>query len=58
MNKEQRIEKCAKCEYVKIISGGGNWTFPGCYHRPHRGKWCAEVESCPKDIKNANVEMA
>lgn len=38
--------RCKGCNYVRIV-WAGNWSFPGCCHKPYRGKWCAEIEECP-----------
>lgn len=38
--------RCANCEYARVVSGGG-WSFLGCYRKPYKGKWVAEIKDCP-----------
>ena len=38
--------RCDKCEHCKVTSSG-SWSFFGCYCKPYRGKWVAEIKDCP-----------
>lgn len=35
------------CEYARMISANGGWSFYGCTHEPYHGKWIAEITKCP-----------
>ena len=35
------------CEYARMITANGGWSFYGCTHEPFRGKWIAEINECP-----------
>lgn len=44
--------RCEGCEFAKRISAQmGNWSFIGCTYKPYDGKWIAEIEDCPKEVK-------
>ena len=40
---------CLQCEYSQKTVVSGGFKFLGCYHKPHNGKWVAELEACPKE---------
>ena len=41
--------RCAGCEHSKWVKAQDDWGFHGCFHEPYKGKWCAEIEYCPKE---------
>lgn len=43
-------ERCAGCQYCKIVNACFGWSFYGCYCEPYRGKWVAEIKDCPKEM--------
>lgn len=45
-NQGFEMEKCNGCQFARKI-GAGNWYFIGCTHDPYKGKWIAELKSCP-----------
>lgn len=47
MNSEFQEEKCYNCEYCSKLSAGNNFNFLGCTFGKYKGKWTAELESCP-----------
>lgn len=46
--------RCKGCEHGRETSAG-NWSFLGCYCKPYKGKWVAEIKDCPKK-EEANAE--
>ena len=49
--------RCAGCEHCKWLKAQDDWSFHGCFHKPYKGKWIAEIENCPKESevdKNAD----
>lgn len=40
--------RCAICDYCKIVRANGGWSFYGCFYKPYKGKWVAEIKDCPK----------
>jgi hypothetical protein len=43
--------RCKGCPYADVIRAQENFMFLGCRHEPYRGKWVAEIKSCPKKGK-------
>lgn len=43
----ERNRRCKECKYNKSINAQEDWWFIGCYCKPYRGKWVAEIEKCP-----------
>jgi hypothetical protein len=41
--------RCKNCQYADVVRGTDGFMFLGCYHRPYRGKWVAEIKECPKE---------
>ena len=41
--------RCKGCKYVDVVRGTGGFMFLGCRHEPYKGKWVAEIKSCPKE---------
>ena len=39
--------RCKGCEHCRVVSAQG-WNFLGCYCKPYKGKWVAEIKDCPK----------
>ena len=40
-------KNCMKCKDCRQIQRH----MYGCYHSPYKGKWIAELENCPKNVK-------
>lgn len=47
-------ERCDGCNYCKIIQANGGWSFYGCFYKPYKGKWVAEIKDCPKKKEKDN----
>lgn len=43
-------QRCKGCKYKRIVHAGGGFSFNGCYHRPYKGKWVANIKECPKEV--------
>jgi hypothetical protein len=41
--------RCKGCPYADVVRAQENFMFLGCRHAPYRGKWVAEIETCPKE---------
>ncbi len=41
--------RCHPCKYARAVFAPGQFMFLGCYHKPYRGKWVAEIKDCPKE---------
>ena len=48
MTPEEQVELCEKCEFVDKLSADIGFNFLGCRYKPYKGKWVAEIETCPK----------
>lgn len=48
-NDTKKPHRCIGCEYNKRVFANSQWEFRGCYHKPYRGKWIAEIKDCPKE---------
>lgn len=48
MTPEEQKTKCEKCKFMMKVSMRP-WLFLGCTHKPYKGKWVAEIDSCPKE---------
>lgn len=35
------------CEFARMVTATGGWSFYGCTHEPYHGKWIAEINECP-----------
>jgi len=35
------------CEFARMVTATGGWSFYGCTHDPYHGKWIAEINECP-----------
>ena len=44
---EQRHKRCEGCKCANIVHATGGFKFLGCSHKPYKGKWIIEIESCP-----------
>jgi len=42
-------QRCKGCEFLKTVYAQNNFRFYGCYCKPYRGKWVAEIKDCPKE---------
>lgn len=40
--------RCSGCPDCRTVYADGGWQFKGCYYKPYRGKWVAEIKDCPK----------
>lgn len=40
--------RCSGCSDCRTVYANGGWQFKGCYYKPYRGKWVAEIKDCPK----------
>jgi len=40
--------RCSGCSDCHTVYANGGWQFKGCYYKPYRGKWVAEIKDCPK----------
>jgi hypothetical protein len=40
--------RCKNCQYADVVNGMDGFMFLGCRHAPYKGKWVAEIKSCPK----------
>lgn len=49
---EQRHKRCEGCKYANIVHATGGFKFLGCSHKPYKGKWIIEIESCPLEVDN------
>lgn len=38
---------CKFCSNCKEVRANGGFVFFGCYHKPYKGKWIAEIKDCP-----------
>lgn len=38
---------CKFCNNCKEVRANGGFVFFGCYHKPYKGKWIAEIKDCP-----------
>lgn len=45
--KSVKAGRCDGCEHCKTVTATGQWEFFGCYCKPYRGKWVAEIKECP-----------
>ena len=45
---DYQLGRCNPCQYAREVVGSGQWRFLGCYCKPYRGKWVAEIKDCPK----------
>lgn len=45
-------QRCKGCEYKRIVHASGGFSFNGCYCRPYKGKWVADIEQCPKEVES------
>ena len=52
MNSERKKD-CNKCLDCRMVRASGNFEFHGCFHRPYRGKMCAEIKTCPNEARVA-----
>lgn len=43
--------RCSGCSDCRTVYANGGWQFKGCYYKPYRGKWVAEIKDCPKKEK-------
>ena len=46
--------RCKPCESAHIVRANGGFMFLGCYHKPYKGKWVAEIKDCPKEEEVQN----
>ena len=46
--KAHRCEGCKSCKKVDA----NDFSFLGCFHKPYRGKWIAEIKECPMSKEN------
>lgn len=47
MSKCGETNKKHLCQWCRMITATGGWSFYGCTHEPYHGKWIAEIEDCP-----------
>lgn len=48
----QRDKRCKNCEDARVVYATGGFKFLGCSHKPYKGKWIIEIESCPLEVEN------
>ena len=60
MNKGERYYeslpkgRCKPCEHAYVVgTQNSGFMFLGCYHKPYKGKWVAEIKDCPKESEVA-----
>lgn len=44
--KKLKDGRCKNCKFGKVVPVG-NWAFLGCFAKPYKGKWVAEIRVCP-----------
>ena len=44
------------CEFARMVTAAGGWSFYGCTHEPYHGKWIAEINECPCGKKPQDYE--
>ena len=52
----RNTSRCEGCEDCKWVKAQDDWGFHGCFHKPYKGRWIAEIEYCPKEsevVQNA-----
>lgn len=51
---KSKASRCAGCKHCKRLKAQDDWSFYGCFHKPYKGKWIAEIENCPKESEVDN----
>ena len=49
---KQNKQRCCGCKYKRPVHASGDFFFNGCYHRPYKGKWVANIKDCPKEMES------